>query len=155
MNEVKRAFIEAYERAAEALAGLLGNVDLPDDVREAFAELSHADHEVKARLQRYVIALRDRAAKVRRGDVSQGDWPLFRPEDAAGCLAMYNEINAIAASGTKNEVLLRAIQQATRPLYDVVDRYADVVSSEPRFPADSADPLPPFEPPPDPNIRKL
>jgi hypothetical protein len=153
MNEVKRAFIEALEATADALEAVVGKHEIAEDFREGVAQIEHGDFDAKWDLAPHVEGLRNRARKLRRGDVKLGDWPLFRPQDASERMAMIEYIRESAAAHSQNEIFLRSIERALQPLREVIEKYAVETPDGWRFPEDSADPVPPFEPPPNPNIR--
>ncbi|HEX3067501.1 MAG TPA: hypothetical protein VHX14_02925 [Thermoanaerobaculia bacterium] len=148
MNEVKKAFTDALERTALALDTLIGSQEIPKDPSAAMAKLKDRNFQAKNELFQPKEVVRARVAKLRRSDPKQGDWTLFRPEDAAEVLEMRDQMVGRAALRSADSGFLEALVQAWGPMQAVVEKYGTKTSDGWRFQEDSADVLEPFPDPP-------
>lgn len=149
MGAVKDEFIAAIEKSADALTKIVGNHTLPEPLDFAAWKQVMADPNFNAKwtLVIPVEFLRDRAKKLRRGDIKKGDWPPFRPEDAAHAMSTIQRFEDEARAWTKDENFIRSIGKALQPLRDVVEKHASK-NGVWRFRDEDVDPLPTFEAPP-------
>jgi hypothetical protein len=84
MSEAKEAWIRALEESADALEKVVGNHELPGpyDIEGIRASMSDKNFAPKWRQVHHVEGFRSRAASLRRGNVKEGDWPPFLPDEA-------------------------------------------------------------------------
>jgi hypothetical protein len=148
MGEVKKQFIRALEGAADALQDAVGKQELSGEIREDNAQLNHPDFQAKWSLATTPDRLRNRAAKLRRGDRQLGDWPPFQPTDASEMVKMVDWVLEEARRTSGNEILSRHIERAFSPVLDVVRRHAIETPEGWMFKAEDCDPIPEWNPPP-------
>jgi len=154
MNEVKKAFVEALDRTAHALDALIGTQEFPEDIAGKMAKLQDQNFSAKNQLFHPKEMVRKRVESLRRSDRKQGDWPPFRPEDAAEALDTLDQMLSVAVLRGADAGFSEALVQAWSPIRAVVERYGTKTPEGWRFPQDSADVVEPFpDPPPNPNLR--
>jgi hypothetical protein len=126
MSEAKDALIAAIEKSADALEAIVGDHTLPGpyDVAGQRRVMNDRNFNAKWKLVFPVEIMRSRAKSLRRNDIKQGDWPPFRPEDAAEAMEMIEQVRTRAGIWTKDRAFVESVAAALNPIRDVVRKYA-------------------------------
>src|SRR5437867_3286640 len=135
MSEAKDAVIRGLEQSADNLEAIVGTHDLPGphDVAGQRRIMNDPNFRAKWRLVQVVQILRRDAQRLRRGDLKQGDWPPFRPEEAQMHREGLAQIRAQVIGDSRDESFRRSIMEAVSPLLEAVQKYAVEDHGEWRF----------------------
>lgn len=146
MNDMKRAFVEALEESGRRLHDLVGDHTMPEPLDTEGQRRMKADRNWSTKWQLVFPKdlLLDRAKKLRRSDVKQGDWPLFRAVDAQEAIDSIEQMVGIAASRGAEGQFVEKVVQALSPFRNVVERHAAKTDDGWRFPEEAADVEPPI-----------
>jgi hypothetical protein len=152
MSTVKEAWIKALEESADRLEKVVGNHELPNlhDAEGIRRVISDGNFVAKWKLVDLVTILRSRAEGLQRGDVAQGDWPPFWPDEAHRAMEGIEQVREMMAVDSRNEILRVAIMRALKPQRDVIETYAICRDGIWKFRDEDCDPVADTEIPPAP-----
>lgn len=153
MSKVKDEYIAALEESADRLEEVVGPEEKGgqtlEEMKALDARLRDPLRQAKTKVRPSVEAIRGTANTLKSG----AKWPVFRPEDAAKVFERVEWLRERVEYHSKDTAFQKAALDAMKPQIHVVERYAVKEGDTWRFREEDCDPLPEWNPPPDPNIR--
>src|ERR1044071_344284 len=153
MSEVKEQWIAALEKSADQLEAIVGNHEIPgledpEGMRRWMRESESPNWVAKWKLVFFVEVFRSRAAALRRGNWTRGDWPPFRPQEAQQHMEGLEQIRARLEFTSLNAAFKECIREALPPQRDVLEPYAVKSVDSWLCREEDCDPMPKWDPPP-------